>query len=63
MKRLLTSGMATTFVAMSVTIAAAQHISWRAVIERVEGVVYVDGQRLEPPAASNFGNQGSSGRV
>jgi hypothetical protein len=60
MKRVYTLGIATTFAALSAPMASAQHISPRAVIEHVEGVVYVDQQRLEPPAASNFGNKGGS---
>jgi hypothetical protein len=56
----LTSGMAFTFVALGAGLASAQHNRPRAVVEHVEGVVYVDEQRLEPQAASSFGDKGGS---
>ena len=40
--------------------ASAQHISPRTVIEHVEGKVYVDGELLDSPSASKFGNKGGS---
>jgi len=48
------------FLALGATVVSAQHISPRTVIEHVEGKVYVDGQLLDPPWASNFGNRGGS---
>src|SRR6266478_984109 len=60
MRRVSISGFIPTFLALGATMVSAQHISPRAVIEHVEGKVYVDGQLLDPPSASNFGNKGGS---
>ena len=54
------SGFVPAFLALAATMASAQHISPRAVIEHVEGKVYIDDQVLDPPSASNFGNRGGS---
>jgi hypothetical protein len=54
------SGFIPAFLAFVAAMASAQKISPRAVIEHVEGIVYVDGQLLDPPSASKFGNKGGS---
>ena len=60
MRRMSISGFIPAFLAFVAAMGSAQKISPRAVIDHVEGKVYVDDQVLDPPSASNFGNRGGS---